>query len=288
VGASAQEEGAAGGHVLSDGLSIRDFEPWLRRWRLTPDGAVFESLAGRLLPVTQDGAPAILKLSDAPEEVAGGALMQWWAGDGAAQVLARDGAALLLERAMGTRSLAEMARGGDDDEACRILCAAGARLHAPRRAALPSTLTPLEPWFRQLWPTAEARGGLYAKSAAAARGLLDAPQPSCVLHGDLHHGNVLDFGDRGWLAIDPKGLFGDRGYDHANILCNPDVETALTPGAFARRVRTISAAADLEPRRLLSWVVAYCGLSAAWTLGDGDDPWRALAIGEIAAAELGA
>jgi streptomycin 6-kinase len=286
VGAAAQEEGPAGGDVLSEPI-LADFEPWLTRWRLTPDGAAFKSLAGRLLPVTHFGAPAMLKLSHAPEEIAGGALMQWWAGDGAARVLAREGEALLLERAMGPRSLAEMARGGDDDEACRILCAAGARLHAPRAAAPPASLAPLEPWFRQLWPTAQAHGGLYARSAAAARALLAAPQPPRVLHGDLHHGNVLDFGPRGWLAIDPKGLFGDRGYDHANMICNPDVETATAPGALGRRVLTVSAAADLEPRRLLTWVLAYCGLSASWTLGDGDDPWRALAIGEIAAAELG-
>jgi streptomycin 6-kinase len=49
----------------------------------------------------------------------------------------------------------------------------------------------------------------------------------------------------------------------------------------------ISEAANVEPRRLLTWIVAYAGLSACWTLDDGDDPWRALAIGEIAAAELG-
>jgi streptomycin 6-kinase len=236
--------------------------------------------------VRQDGAAAILKISHAPEEVAGGLLMAWWSGEGTARVLALKDDALLLERALGTRSLAEMARGGEDDEACEILCAVGRRLHAPRVAPPPASLVPLQPWFRALWPVAEARGGLFARSAAAARALLDDPRPPCVLHGDLHHGNVLDFGDRGWLAIDPKGLFGDRGYDHANMVCNPDVETATAPGALARRVRVISAAANLEPSRLLRWILAYCGLSAAWTLSDGGDPWRALAIGEIAAAEL--
>jgi streptomycin 6-kinase len=268
-------------------LAEAEFEPWLSRWRLTADGAGFSSLAGKLLPVHHDGAPAILKLSHSREEIAGGALMAWWNGDGAARVLAREGEALLLERATGARSLAAMARGGEDDEACRILCAAGARLHAARKTPPPPSLVPLERWFRQLWPTAQAQGGLYAKSAAAARALLDAPQDIGVLHGDLHHGNVLDFGARGWLAIDPKGLIGERGYDFPHIICNPDVETATAPGALARRVRVICEAAGMEPRRLLTWIVAYCGLSASWTLSDGDDPWRALAIGEIAAAELG-
>jgi streptomycin 6-kinase len=263
-----------------------DFNPWLDRWTLVPDGEAFSSLAGMLMPVLSGGRPAMLKLTREPEELAGGALMQWWGGQGAAQVLAREGEALLLERAMGPGSLAAMSKTDHDDEAMRILCAAGAKLHAPRAAARPDTLVPLERWFRQLWPMAQSQGGVFAKSAAAARPLLDAQCEVSVLHGDLHHGNVLDFGERGWLAIDPKGLVGDRGYDHANMLCNPDVETATAPGALARRVEAVSVAAGIEPRRLLSWLLAYCGLSAAWTLSDGNDPWRALAIAELAARML--
>jgi streptomycin 6-kinase len=262
------------------------FAPWLQRWGLTPDGAPITSLAGKLLPVRQAGAAAILKVSHAHEEIRGGALMEWWGGDGAARVLAREDDALLLERATGPRSLADMARSGDDDAATRILCAAGERLHAARPAAPPATLVPLETWFQQLWPTAEAQGGLYAKSAAAARALLAAPQEVSVVHGDLHHGNVLDFGDRGWLAIDPKGLVGERSYDYPHIIMNPDAKIATAPGRLAHRIEVISRAANVEPRRLLQWTLAYAGLSASWTLSDGDDPWQALAVGEIAAAEL--
>jgi streptomycin 6-kinase len=268
-------------------LEAAAFEPWLTRWGLTADGAPFASLAGKLLPVRQAGAAAILKLSHASEEIAGGVLMAWWGGDGAARVLAREGEALLLERATGARSLAAMARGGEDDAATRILCAAGERLHAPRPAPPPASLVPLQTWFRQLWPTAEAHGGLYAKSAVAARALLAEPREVGVVHGDLHHGNVLDFGERGWLAIDPKGLVGERSYDYPHIIMNPDVDTATEPGRLARRVEVICEAAHVDPRRLLTWIVAYAGLSASWTLGDGHDPRHALAIGEIAAAELG-
>jgi streptomycin 6-kinase len=40
--------------------------------------------------------------------------------------------------------------------------------------------------------------------------LLTTQREKVVLHGDMHHGNVLNFGSRGWLAIDPKGLIGER------------------------------------------------------------------------------
>ena len=126
----------------------------------------------------------------------------------------------------------------------------------------------------------------FAGPPSMARELLAAPQDVTVLHGDLHHGNILDFGPRGWLAIDPKGLLGERGFDFANIFCNPDLAVATTPGRLARQVDIVALATGLGRSRLLKWILAYAGLSAAWTLGEGERPHLALAIAELAAAEL--
>jgi streptomycin 6-kinase len=48
----------------------------------------------------------------------------------------------------------------------------------------------------------------------------------------------------------------------------------------------VADAAGLERGRLLRWVLAYAGLSAAWSLEDGDDPGLALAVAEVAEREL--
>jgi len=40
-----------------------------------------------------------------------------------------------------------------------------------------------------------------------------------VLHGDLHHFNILSSGDR-WLAIDPKGIIGEPEFEPAAYLEN--------------------------------------------------------------------
>ena len=98
-----------------------------------------------------------------------------------------------------------------------------------------------------------------------------------VLHGDIHHGNILDFGPRGWLAIDPKGLTGERAFDYANIFCNPDLETATSPGRLARRAEVVAEAAALNRGRLLQWIVAWAGLSAAFSIEDGASPKAATA-----------
>ncbi len=232
------------------------------RWNLVPDGAAFATRSSELQPVRQDGRPAMLKLAHSLEEARGGRLMAWWGGDGAARVLAHHGPALLLERATGG-SLAGVA----DDEASRRICDVSRRLHS-RRAGTPP-LAPLRRWFRALGPAAARHGGVLAEADAVARALLDEPRDPVVLHGDLHHGNVLDFGARGWLAIDPKGLWGERGFDYANLFRNPDAATALAPGRLARQAELVAGCAGLERDRLLAWVVAVAGLSAAWNLSDG-------------------
>jgi streptomycin 6-kinase len=266
------------------------FDIYLDRWNLIPDGSPFVTRSSRLLPVRRQGEPAMLKLATEEEERFGGVLMEWWDGDGAARVLARDDDALLLERAEGSASLADMARNGRDDEACRILCAVAARLHAPRPAPLPE-LIPLAHWFRELETAVAIHGGILVRCAETACALLAKPREVGVLHGDLHHGNVLDFGARGWLAIDPKRLMGERGFDFANIFTNPDLDdptrpVATEPNRFARRLGVVVEAAKLERERLLRWILAWTGLSAAWFLSDGDSARIDLRVAELAAAEL--
>lgn len=261
------------------------FDRHLAAWNLLPDGAPIHTRSSDLLPVRQVGAPAMLKIARHAEERRGAALMRWWNGDGAARVLAYDEDALLLERASGPRSLIQMAGHGDDDEASRILCEVAARLHAPR-AQPPPELTSLHDWFAALQPAARTHGGVFARAWDTAAMLLAAPREVVPLHGDLHHGNVLDGGARGWIAIDPKHVIGERGFDFANLFSNPNEHVALAPGRLARQAHVVAAAAGLERRRLLQWVLAFSGLSAAWCLEDGDSPADILAVARIAAAEL--
>ena len=265
------------------------FDKHLTRWKLISDGDPIATRSARLLPVRRQGEPAMLKVALDAEEACGGALMAWWEGQGAARVLAREGNAILLERATGKISLAELAQSGRDLEATRIICAVMAKLHAPRTQPLPN-LVPLAQWFGDLAPAAAAHGGMLSLAAETACALLAEPRDVGVLHGDIHHDNILDFGERGWLAIDAKGLFGERGFDYANLFCNPDLadpaHSATAPGQFEQRVAVVSAVAGLERRRLLQWILAWTGLSAAWFLLDGEAPAISLRIAALAAAKL--
>ncbi|MGQ8815568.1 aminoglycoside phosphotransferase family protein [Serratia sp. NA_13] len=260
--------------------------PYMQRWQLQPDGQAFETHSSLLMPVRYQGTAAMLKIAREQEEKFGGLLMCWWQGEGAARVLAWHQDGILLERAQGRLSLAQMVRDGEDRQATAILCQVVARLHAPRAEPLPE-LIPLEQWFNSLWPAAQAHGGMLRLSATIAAELLTSPREQTVLHGDIHHDNVLDFAERGWLAIDPKRLYGERAFDYANIFCNPNYGIATDPDIFLCRVDQVCRLARLDRQRLLRWILAWAGLSAAWFMEDGEAADIDFRVAEQAARALG-
>ena len=215
--------------------------------------------------------PAVLKVPLVEEERRGCRLMRWWDGAGAARVYASAADAVLLERSVADRSLRAMSesaiapRWTADAEATGIMITVIQRLHAHPTDGPSPSLIRLDRWFQELFSWADQVGGYFRRAAAVAAELLADQQDCRVLHGDIHHENVLWFGrDRGWLAIDPKGLIGDAAFDYVNLLTNPHSQITLRPGRFDEHIRLISDATGIERDRLLRWVVAWAGLSAAW------------------------
>jgi streptomycin 6-kinase len=257
---------------------------------LSADGAAFSTSTSHLYPVRFDGRPAMLKVVTHPDERNGAAALAWFAGHGAVEVLAVDGDALLMARAEGAMDLADSVGRGEDDAATRIICGVVRALHAPRASSPPAGLTPLTRRFRSLFSTAEAAGAdeHYVAAAATARRLLAEPLNTVVLHGDIHHENILRDPRGGWAAIDPKGLIGEATYDYANTLENPIAhkDVVLAPGRLRRQAEIIAETASLELRRLLEFTFAYAALSECWGVEDGNASCYALAVSKIAREEL--
>lgn len=92
-----------------------------------------------------------------------------------------------------------------------------------------------------------------------------------LLHGDLHHYNVLFDSDRHWLAIDPKGVLGELEYEVGAALRNPceTPELFASPATIETRIARFEAELKLNPDRMLAWGFAQAVLSAIWTVEDG-------------------
>lgn len=257
---------------------MKTFEAWLKQWDLIVDGEPVSTQTSHLLPVRYKDNPCMLKIALIEEERVGGQLMKWWNGQGAAKVFLEDENAILMGRATGSRSLKEMASSNQDDEASAIICSVVAKLHSVSHKPLPEKMVPLYRWFRSLEMIAEKEESLLKKSWLTAQHLLRESREVTILHGDIHHQNILDFGAHGWLAIDPKGLLGERYFDYANIFCNPDEQIATKPGRLEKQAHLISQLAGLDYQRLLQWILAYAGLSAAWHLEEGTNASLALEV----------
>ncbi len=259
---------------------------YLSKWELKADKDFFCTHSSLLQPsiYMKHGVAkqVMLKIPLVEEEKQGSELMAWWGGVGAVSVLRHDGTALLLERiADNNLNLVNMTAQGGDGEATRIICQVADLLHEPRSEPLPK-LTPLKIWFSSLLNTTTYHDTILAECAAMAHFCLLSQEDICVLHGDLHHQNILYSETYGWVALDPKGLYGERTFDYANILCNPNETVALSDGRLDQQIMIISQLARLSPKRLLEWTIAWAGLSALWMIDDGMNPYLPIEIAKRA------
>ena len=95
-----------------------------------------------------------------------------------------------------------------------------------------------------------------------------------LLHGDLHHDNVLRHED-GWLAIDPKGFIGDPVFDVCAFIHNPmpDLQQIDQPAnIISARIQWCSDILHLDKQRILDWLYVKSVLCWAWSLDGNLDP----------------
>lgn len=104
-------------------------------------------------------------------------------------------------------------------------------------------------------------GVVHAARTTLAALLQDAPT-SCVLHGDLHPGNLLRSAERGWVAVDPHGLVGDPGYDVGPWLINPWEADAAR--LLDRRLGQLAELLPVSRERLAAWGLVRAVLAEAW------------------------
>ncbi len=105
--------------------------------------------------------------------------------------------------------------------------------------------------------------------------LCDSMGEPVVLHGDLHHDNVLRLGAGGWLAIDPAGIVGEREYETGALLRNPwpGLLELPHPGRILeRRIDQLAEALELDVGRIRGWAYSEAVLAAVWCEQDAKDP----------------
>jgi streptomycin 6-kinase len=222
-----------------------------------------------------DGTRCVLKVSshirETRQEIAA---LAFWNGRGAARLLAAepDLGALLLERIEPGNMLVEVSK-SDDDAATRAAADVVRELWRPASEA--DGLRSLASWCAAFDRNREVLsrgvagfpGQLFQRADALRSALLASTVDPVALHGDLHHFNVLRSDRAGWLAIDPKGLAGDRCFDVCQFLRNPE---PTPPSVNRRRLNILCDELRLDPRRTRDWCLVHAVLDACWDFEHGD------------------
>jgi len=248
------------------------------RWELTvgaPYGLTFNYVTRA---ARADGTPAVLKLTPPEGELRFEvAALRHFAGSGAVRLLAADvdAGAVLLERAEPGELLTAL-QARDDEAATRVAAEVGRRLHRPATGPLRT----VDDWARAAFGWLRARygggtgplpAGLMDRAEAEHAELAASAAPPVVLHGDLHHDNILT-SDRGWLAIDPHGVLGEPAYEAAPLLRNPIGlgNRADLAAVLDRRVPVLAEVYGVDPGRIRAWGRAHTAVSLIWDHQDND------------------
>ncbi|MGB3305645.1 MAG: aminoglycoside phosphotransferase family protein [Thermomicrobiales bacterium] len=270
---------------------------WCDEWHITLEpGLPRISYNIVLFGTSARSGPVVLKLSPPHEEfraeLEGLRLAQ---GDGVVRLLHGDAheAGMLLERITPGVPLRDLDSVYDDIEATRIAATYMKRYW--RHVSNAGDLIPLERWFRDLftyeaWLSSGAVSSplpvdLAQAAGSAARDMIGPGTDPILLHGDLHHDNLLTNQQGGWTIIDPKGLIGAREYEVGTWMLNTPwlrIERDL-PDLLRRRVEVFSEELGLPRERVLAGGLVHAVLCACWSLIDADeatpeDDWLAASI----------
>lgn len=257
-----------------------------QRWGLTSEGP-FERLSYYLVVRARlaDGTGVVLKLSPVGDEalMQEGAALRAYGGVGCARLLDADAqlGALLIERLQPGTSLRDLAL-RDDAAATRVLAEVIRVGRRPVEGAMPEFWDMVR-WWQSLrgyvaaGETAFSRvvppvlpGAMVAAAVGVFEDLSARGDDLVLLHGDLHHENVLADGD-GWRMIDPKGVVGPGVSAVGALLVNPLPEVGQWPdlaGVMRRRLAILHEGLGYGVVEMARVGLAHAVLNMVWDWED--------------------
>ncbi len=212
--------------------------------------------------------PIILKLGLDMQLKREALALKCFAGCGVVKVLAEDNGMLLLQRAVPGISLKSYFR-TNENESIEIVCKVMKKLH---KASIPGAhhFPHVKDWLTALdkdWPIPDE----YLQKARKLRDqLLQTSKPDVLLHGDLHHDNILQNGND-WMVIDPAGVIGEPAYEVAAFIRNPIPELLCIHNAsriIQNRMATFSDLLNIPKTKIADWCFVESVLSWIWNIQD--------------------
>lgn len=259
-------------------------------WRIRV-GNVYPNLSYHFVaPCTcEDGSDGVLKVGfpEPRREMDNeAAALRLGGGDGMVKLLRFDGRrrAMLLEKLDPGENLKTVFK---EDPIKAVDVAIGVMQKVWRAPEPGDTFPKLEDWFDNGFRNATDAGFApeFVQKASRFFEELNPTGRRVLLHGDLHHENILSARRERFLAIDPKGITGNFAYEITTFLLNHRSWLASDPdltGKLDAAICRFSEAFKITPEVIRKWTFAQSVLSAWWTFEENSENWRdGLAEAEI-------
>ncbi|MDD4410064.1 MAG: aminoglycoside phosphotransferase family protein [Candidatus Pacebacteria bacterium] len=253
------------------------------KWNIKA-GEPFDLSYNYVVPVEfENGEKAVLKigLPDDEEFLTEAKALKIYDGDGIVRLYDFDveNMAMLIERVEPGQPLSELV---DDIQATKIL--AGVIKRLDRSFSDDVDFPHVSNWMKGFKGYRERCYGsngplpldLIERAEILSDHLIISMKKEFLVHGDLHHDNVLKGVGGQWIAIDPKGIIAETEYECAVMLRNPQsriIQSKNLTELLKTRIIILSEELDVDPRRILDWGIVQTMLSAIWIEEDHGMGW---------------
>ena len=260
-----------------------------KKWSLQIEAPLTEDYAqmsyGYITPATRsDGEEVILKCVPPPvfAELQEGPALQLCNGGSTVKLLGHDDAlgTIMIERA---RPGVPLSVNTDDEENTRIAChmMQGFWRPLPDKHNFRPTDYEIEGFERLRKQHGGTTGVFPEKWAVRAetlyKELMQTSTQTVLLHADLHHYNIISATREPWLTIDPKGYYGDPGYEVGAFLANCPEESCAGQNRDEidiRRIHIMIEELRMPADRVIKWGVVLSCIWSRWGLDDPNGGWR--------------
>src|SRR3989441_4846065 len=265
---------------LIESEPLNRMQKYAREWGVVIED-IIETDSSVIAFGARDNQPVVLKvIKQTGDEWYSGEVLRAFDGNGVVRVYEQTPGAVLMERLRPGHSLVEMALNGKDEEATDILADVIRQM-----SSLESSNSARESW--KAFKTVQDWGKRFDRFIATGNDqipmelveaghhvfsqLCASQRSPRLLHGELQHYNVLFDTNRGWVAIDPKGVVGELEYEIGAALRNPveRPEVFLARATIERRLKAFASKLNLDVERMLAWSFTQAVLSAIWEIEDG-------------------
>jgi len=248
-------------------------EERIRDWNVVVQETL-ETQSSFLAFGARGNTPVVLKVLRQPgDEWRCGEVLAAFEGKGMVRAYESINGAVLLEMLNPGASLAGMTLDGQDTEATEVIADVIQQMSCSSES--PKGIATVEDWgegFQRYLASGDTQIAkvLVEQGQQLYFELCSSQQAVRLLHGDLHHYNILFDKARGWIAIDPKGVMGEIEYEVGASLRNPYEKPEIFASAqtVCNRLTLYENRLKLDFNRALKWGFAQAVLSAIWTVED--------------------